>query len=87
MLGPGTYDIEHSMDYVRRSREMSPNMNMQRTERHSPAKEDSVSPDEYHPNKEVTLYQSPRWTIGVRRPEDSQFPGDGNTNKEPFSRY
>ena len=80
-LGPGTYDVEHGMDYVRKSRDSSPvNLARDRTDRHTPEKQDSISPDQYEPNKEATLYQSPRWTIGVRRPEDAQFPGDGDTN-------
>lgn len=84
-MGPGTLDVERGLDYVKKSREGSPNLGLQRTERQSPAKEDSLSPDRYEPNKEVTLYQSPKWTIGVRRPEDSEFPGTGQTSN--VSRY
>ena len=35
-------------------------------ERESPGRRDSISPDQYEPNKEFTMYQSPQWTIGPK---------------------
>jgi len=38
--------------------------------------DDNVGPAHYSPIKEKVLYESPKWTIGVRRPQ-SPPPQDG----------
>ena len=82
-LGPGTYDVEHGVDFVK-FRNPSP-VKMNRQSDRSPARErESVSPDHYNPRKEVTQTQSPQWTFGVKRPGDSAFSG-ADSNLGPGS--
>ena len=69
-LGPGTYDVERSLDFTKRSREQSPDMSKQ-TDRVDSERKDTVSPDSYKPNKEFVLTQSPKYTIGVRREQNT----------------
>lgn len=63
-VGPGTYDVERSLEFTK-PRYPSPNLAHQ-VDREDPARRDSISPDQYEPNKEFTMYQSPRWTIGPK---------------------
>ena len=46
-----------------------------------------MSPDQYNPNKEAVLNQSPKWTIGVRRPEDLKAQGDTNMGPGTYDTY
>ena len=57
------------------------------TDRKSPEREDFVSPDAYSPNKETVLTQSPKWTIGVRRPEDQVANGDTALGPGTYTTY
>ena len=56
--GPGNYNAESSFDYTKAR---SPSPAISKTERQSPARE-GVSPDQYNPNKETVLFQSPKYS-------------------------
>lgn len=57
--GPGNYNAESSFDYTKAR---SPSPAISKTERQSPARE-GVSPDQYNPNKETVLFQSPKYSF------------------------
>ncbi len=65
-LGPGTYNVESSIEYVK-ARSGSPEFTKQ-TIRKTQVREDAISPDQYNPNKEFIMHESPKYTIGKRYP-------------------
>lgn len=63
-IGPGAYNVEASLDYTK-PRNPSPDLGHQ-LERQSPARLDSISPDQYEPKIDFVKHQSPKWTIGPK---------------------
>ena len=41
-----------------------------------------MSPDQYHPNKASTMYSSPKYSIGQKRPQGQNFEDDEFCNME-----
>lgn len=68
-IGPGSYDPQPVFP-----RTQSPDL--ERSIGRPELVNDNVGPAHYSPIKEKVLYESPKWTIGVKRPQ-SPPPQDG----------